>query len=116
MTVTGTITDNDTAGVTLSKSTLTVTEQDTTGDTYTVVLDSQPTADVVVTVAGPVVDAGTDVTATSTPVVLDSEPTADVTVTVAGHAGTDVTATSTPLTFTTELEHGPGGDGHGRRR
>ena len=61
---TGTIADNDTAGVTLSKSTLTVTEQDTTGDSYTVVLDSEPTADVVVTVAG---HAGTDVTPTSTP-------------------------------------------------
>ena len=61
---TGTITDNDTAGVTLSKSTLTVTEEDTTGDTYTVVLDTLPTANVTVTVAG---HAGTDVTATSTP-------------------------------------------------
>ena len=44
--VTVTIVDNDTAGVTVSKSALTVTEEDTTGDTYTVVLDSQPTADV----------------------------------------------------------------------
>ena len=59
-TATGTITDDDTAGVTVSKSTLAVTEQDTTGDTYTVVLDTQPTADVTVTVGG---HAGT-VTAT----------------------------------------------------
>ena len=54
----GTFTDNDTAGVTVSKTSLTVTEADTTGDSYTVVLDSQPTASVVVTVAG---HAGTEV-------------------------------------------------------
>ena len=46
-------------GVTVSTTTLTVTEQDTTGDGYTVVLDTEPTADVTVTVAG---HAGTDVT------------------------------------------------------
>ena len=57
-TFTGTFTDNDTAGVTVSKTALTVTEADTTGDSYTVVLDSQPTANVVVTVAG---HAGTEV-------------------------------------------------------
>ncbi len=48
-------------GVTVSKTALTVTEQDTTGNSYTVVLGTQPPADVVVTVAG---QAGTDVTAT----------------------------------------------------
>ena len=46
---------------TVSESALTVTEQDTTGDTYTVVLDTQPTADVTVTVAG---HSGTEVTPT----------------------------------------------------
>ena len=45
-TVTVTIVDDDTAGVSVSKSAITVTEEDTTGDTYTVVLDSKPTADV----------------------------------------------------------------------
>ena len=45
--------------ITVSKTALTVTEEDTTGDSYTVVLDSRPTADVTVTVAG---HAGTDVT------------------------------------------------------
>ena len=40
------------AGVTISKSALTVTEQDTTGDSYTVVLDRLPTASVTVTVGG----------------------------------------------------------------
>ena len=46
-------------GVTVSETALTVTEQDTTGGSYTVVLDSEPTATVTVTVAG---HAGTDVT------------------------------------------------------
>ena len=39
-------------GVTVSETALTVTEEDSNGDSYTVVLDSQPTANVVVTVAG----------------------------------------------------------------
>ena len=47
-----TVEDNDTDGVTISETSLTVTEEDTTGDTYTVVLDTPPTADVTVTVAG----------------------------------------------------------------
>ena len=58
-TATVTIIDDDTAGVTVSPTALTVTEADTTGDSYTVVLDSRPTADVTVTVAG---HSGTDVT------------------------------------------------------
>ena len=45
--------------ITVSKTALTVTEADTPGDSYTVVLDSRPTADVTVTVAG---HSGTDVT------------------------------------------------------
>ena len=52
------------AGVTVSKSALTVTEQDSTGDTYTVVLDRQPTASVTISING---QAGTDVDATPTP-------------------------------------------------
>ena len=52
-----------TPGVTVSTTALTVTEEDTTGDSYTVVLDSQPTATVTVTVAG---HAGTDVTPSPT--------------------------------------------------
>ena len=51
-------------GVTVSTTALTVTEQDTTGGSYTVVLDSEPTATVTVTVAG---HAGTDVTPDPTP-------------------------------------------------
>ena len=52
------------AGVTVSKTAVTVTEQDADGDTYTVVLDTQPTANVVVTVIG---HAGTDVIVTPNP-------------------------------------------------
>ena len=48
-------------GVTVSTMALTVTEQDTTGETYTVVLDTEPTASVVVTVTG---HASTDVNLT----------------------------------------------------
>ncbi len=59
--MTGTPAAPTTPGVTVSKSALTVAEEDTTGDSYTVVLDIQPTANVLVTVAG---HAGTDVTPT----------------------------------------------------
>lgn len=45
--VTTTISDNDTAGVTLSTTAVSVTEGGATGS-YTIVLDSEPTADVVV--------------------------------------------------------------------
>ena len=48
-------------GVTVSKTTLPVTEEDATGDSYSVVLDSQPTNNVTVTVAGHSI---TDVTLT----------------------------------------------------
>ena len=53
-----------TPGVRVSKTALTVTEEDTTGDSYTVVLSTQPTADVTVTVAG---HSGTDVTPSRRP-------------------------------------------------
>ena len=46
-----TIEDDDTRGVTVSETALTVREGDTTGQTYTVVLTSAPTAPVTVTVA-----------------------------------------------------------------
>ena len=53
-----TLEDDDAAGVTVSATALTVTEQDTAGDSYTVVLDTEPTHSVTVTVGG---HAGTDV-------------------------------------------------------
>ena len=96
ITVTGTITDNDMAGVTLSKTLLTVTEEDTTGDSYSVVLNSQPTADVVVTVAG---HSGTDVTPTPTTLTftpINWETVQPVTVT----AGTDMDTVNETVSLT----------------
>ena len=55
---TGTINDDDAAGVRVSATALTVTEQDAAGDSYTVVLDTEPTHEVTVAVGG---HAGTDV-------------------------------------------------------
>ena len=77
-----------TAGVTVSETALTVTEEDATGDTYTVVLDSAPTANVVVTVGG---HSGTDVTptpATLTFTNLNWETARTVTVTAGNDADT----------------------------
>ena len=51
-----TITDDDTAGVTVSETSLTIEEGDS--GTYTVVLDTEPSADVTVTISG---HSGTDV-------------------------------------------------------
>ena len=76
------------AGVTVSKTALTVTEEDTTGDSYTVVLDSQPTANVVVTVAG---HSGTDVLPAPTTLTFTSmnwETAQTVTVTAVNDADT----------------------------
>ena len=95
-TVTVTITDDDTAGVTVSESSLTVTEEDTTGDTYTVVLDSQPTADVTISIGG---QSGTDVTAAPTPMTFTSTNWATpVTVTVTGDDDADLTNDMVTLT------------------
>ena len=58
--INGTLGGTTVAGVTVSETALTVTEQDTAGDTYTVVLDSEPTSSVTVAVNG---TSGTDVTA-----------------------------------------------------
>ena len=54
-----TVSDIDTAGVSVDPTELTVTEEDATGSSYTVVLDTEPTGDVTVTVGG---HAGTDLT------------------------------------------------------
>ena len=91
-----TITDDDTAGVTVSKSALTVMEENTTGDTYTVVLDSEPTASVTVTVAG---HASTEVTPTPTTLTFTSttwNTPQPVTVT----AGDDADTTNDTVTLT----------------
>ena len=79
------LTDNDTAGVTLGKTDLVVTEGGSA--TYTVVLDSEPTADVTVTITG---HAGTDLTLTPTTAMLTFTPsTWDRTQTVTVAAGDD---------------------------
>ena len=69
-----TVTDNDNdapPGVTVSTPALTVTEEDPTGARYTVVLNSEPTATVTVTVAG---HAGTDVSLTPSSATLTFTP------------------------------------------
>ena len=76
-----TLEDDDAAGVRVSATALTVTEQDATGDSYTVVLDTEPTHGVTVTVGG---HAGTDVslsssTLTFTPSNWDQAQTVTVT-------------------------------------
>ena len=68
--VTVTITENDAVGVAIAPTSLTVTEGDATGASYTVVLDSQPTADVTVTVSG---HAGTDVSLDKTSLTFTPE-------------------------------------------
>ena len=79
------LTDNDTAGVTLDKTGLVVTEGGSA--TYTVALDSEPTADVTVTITG---HAGTDLTLTPTTAMLTFTPsTWDRTQTVTVAAGDD---------------------------
>jgi hypothetical protein len=70
--------DNDTAGVTLSKTATTVTEAGTT-DTYTVALNTKPTAGspVVITISADSqcsVDGGTSATLTFDPAVNDPDP------------------------------------------
>ena len=76
------------AGVTVSKTALTVSEADTTGDSYTIVLDSEPAANVVVTVAG---HSGTDVLPTPTTLTftpINWETVQTVTVTAVNDADT----------------------------
>ena len=96
--VTVTIVDDDTAGVTVSKTALTVTEENTTGDTYTVVLNSQPTANVTITIAG---QSGTDVTATPSPMTFTTTNWATAqTVTVTAGDDSDAVSDSVTLTHT----------------
>ena len=74
---TGTITDDDTRGVTVSPTTLRVDEG--SGAPYTVVLESQPTADVTVTVSGATSYVSVDKTAlTFTPSNWQAEQTVTV--------------------------------------
>ena len=61
--VTVSITEDDAAGVTINPTSLTVTEGDATGASYTVVLTSQPAGDVTIAISG---QAGTDLTLSGT--------------------------------------------------
>ena len=84
------------AGVTVSESALTVAEEDTTGDTYTVVLNRLPTADVTITIGG---QSGTDVTAAPSPMTFTAVNWATAqTVTVT--AGNDADLTNDSVTLT----------------
>ena len=95
-TVTATIVDDDTAGVTVSKTALTVTEEDMTGDTYTVVLDSQPTANVTITIGG---QSAADITAVPSPMTFTTTNwgTAQTVTVIAGN-DTDTVSDSVTLT------------------
>ncbi len=66
--ITVTITDDDTAGVTNSETAIAVTEGSTT-DTYTVVLDTEPTANVVITPSA----TGSEVTFSASTLTFTSE-------------------------------------------
>ena len=84
--VTLTLEDDDTARVRVSRTALTVTEEDAAGGTYTVVLGSRPTADVTVAVAGHA-GTGVGVTPSTLTFTASSWRTArTVTVTAAGDA------------------------------
>ena len=100
-----TIRDDDTAGVTLSDTSLDIDEGDS--DTYTVVLDSQPTHDVTITVNDP---SNTDVTAepadlTFTPSNWDTSQTVTVTASQDnGHDDEDGTVTHTAASTDTKYD------------
>ena len=100
------VADNDRTGVHVSKTSLTVLEEDTAGDSYTVALSTQPTADVTVTVAG---HAGTDVTPSPTTLTFTSLNWATaqtVTVTATNDAdATDDTVTLTHSATSTDTEY-----------
>ena len=101
------MTEGDTPAITIMPRTLTVTEEDTNGDSYTVVLASQPTGDVTVTVAG---YAGTDVTpspATLTFTPQNWETAQRVTVTAGDDADeANDTVTLTHSAASTDTEYG----------
>ena len=91
-----TTTISDTPGVSVLPTTLAVTEEDTAGDSYTVVLDSQPTTEVTVTVAG---HSGTDVTPSPTTLTF-STTNWNTARTVTVTAGNDTDTTDDEVTLT----------------
>ena len=105
--VTVTITDDDTAGVTISESALTIDEG--ASDTYTVVLDTKPTGDVTVPIAG---HAGTDITLTGATLTDDTltftSDNWDAAQTVTVTAGEDDDAASDAAVTLTHSANGGG--------
>ena len=96
-----------TPGVTVSIAALTVTEEDATGDRYTVVLDTEPTADVTVTVAGHASTVVTPNPSSLTFTSLNWETAQTVTVTAADDADTTndtVTLTHTAASTDTDYD------------
>ena len=108
-TVTVAITENDTEGLTIDPASLTVTESG--ANTYTVRLDSEPTADVTVAITG---HTGTDLTLSGGTLVNDALTfttdnwNAALTVTVS--AAEDADASNDPAVI---LTHTAGGGGYG---
>ena len=92
------ITENDTAGLVISKDSLTVGEGDAAGSTYTVKLATEPTGEVTVTVSG---HAGTDLTLDKTTLTftVDDWATAQTVTVKAGEDGDGAADTAT-LTHT----------------
>ena len=93
-----TVTDDDTAGVVLSETGVTVTEGDATGSSYTVALATKPSGSVSVAITG---HAGTDLTLDKTTLTftVDNWATAQ-TVTVEGGQDDDGAADTATLTHT----------------
>ena len=97
-----TVTDNDTPGVTVAPTSLTVDEGSST-DTYTVVLDTLPTGNVMVAISS----NNTDVTVSSSPLTFTTTTwSTEQTVTVS--AGQDADAANDMATLT----HNPSGGGY----
>ncbi len=93
--VSGTAATGVSPGVTISESSLTVTEEAATGDTYTVVLDTQPTQDVTVTPSAP---DGSPVSISPAGLTFTSENWATAqTVTVTGTADDDLENTDVTI-------------------
>ena len=97
-----TIGDDDTAGITTSESTLSIDEG--TSSTYTVVLDTEPTADVTITISG---YSGTDITLSATTLVFATD-TWDTAQTVTVTAGEDDDAASDDSVTLTHTAAGGG--------
>ena len=98
------ITDDDEAGVVLSRSALTVTEGDAAGASYTVKLAAQPTATVTVTITGQATTdlalSGTTLSNTATLTFTDSNWATAQTVTVKAAQDADAADDAVTLTHT----------------